>query len=174
MTKRRIILNTDNYIVIHGKRAELTEEQLKALGIEAPKKNVFDRRKEGEKYYFINTRGEVESIHETSYPWDNDVYNIANYCTDENLMKQRVLHETLNRLLWRFSMEHDGNKINWQHPISSKVYIYYNYNAETWSIAETLRFRDVGQIYFYTRDIAKLAIEEIIKPFMAKHPEFRW
>ena len=80
----------ENYIVINGKKAELTEDQLKALGIEVPKASVFDRRKEGEKYYFIDTRGDVESTHETGHPRDNDVYNIANYCADEALMKQRA------------------------------------------------------------------------------------
>lgn len=33
----------ENYIVINGRKAELTEEQLKALGIETEKKSPFDR-----------------------------------------------------------------------------------------------------------------------------------
>ena len=33
---------SENYIVINGKRAELTEEQMKVLGIKV-KKNPFDR-----------------------------------------------------------------------------------------------------------------------------------
>lgn len=46
----------ENYIVINGKKAELTEEQLKQLGIEPEKKrkNPFERVT-GEKYYYIDT-----------------------------------------------------------------------------------------------------------------------
>ena len=33
-----------NYICINGQKAELTEEQLKALGIELPKANPFERK----------------------------------------------------------------------------------------------------------------------------------
>ena len=167
-------MNSDNYIVINGKKAELTEEQLKALGIEMSKKSAFDRGELEDAYYFIRGDGKVLQDIESNWEFDNNRHNVANYCTDKTLMEQRALHETLDRLLWRFSMEHDGDKIYWQRPISSKAYIYYDYKAETWSIAETLRFRDVGQIYFYTKYIAKLAIEEIVKPFMAEHPDFKW
>ena len=45
----------DNYIVINGKKAELTEEQLKALGIEIKKKrnNPFNSELKYEDEYFI-------------------------------------------------------------------------------------------------------------------------
>lgn len=36
-----------NYIVINGKKAELTEEQLRALGIEKEKNNPFERVNKG-------------------------------------------------------------------------------------------------------------------------------
>lgn len=173
MIKRRIILNSDNYIVINGKKAELTEEQLKALGIEVPKVNAFGRRN-NEGYYFVYANGDIGSAYDYNTTYDAEMHNVANYCTDKALMEQRALHETLNRLLWRFSMEHDGDKIGWQNPMSSKAYIYYDYQTKGWSITTTLKFRDVGQIYFYAKEIAKQAIEEIIKPFMAEHPEFKW
>jgi hypothetical protein len=162
-----------NYIVINGKKAELTEEQLKALGIEIEKKTVFDRVEKGEAYYYIDSCGNTIRDFDGTPFCDGTRYDIANYCTDKALMEQRALHETLNRLLWRFSMEHDGDKIGWQNPISSKAYIYYNYQTKKWSITTTLKFRDVGQIYFYTKEIAEQAIEEIVKPFITEHPEFR-
>ena len=44
----------ENYIVINGKRAELTEEQMKALGIETEekRKNPFERVGNDNKYYY--------------------------------------------------------------------------------------------------------------------------
>ena len=44
---------SDNYAVINGKRVELTDEQVKALGIK--RKNPFERVNEDERYYFIDT-----------------------------------------------------------------------------------------------------------------------
>lgn len=172
-------MNNKNYIVINGRKAELTKEQLRALGIEALgiealKPDIFNRTKEGKFYHYIDSTGQVSSFSEDFSGFDTNCYNVANYCTNLEVMEQRALHETLNRLLWRFSMEHDGDKIDWQHINLFKAYIYYDYKTKMWSIAETLRLRDVGQIYFYSDDIAKLAIEEIVKPFMAEHPDFKW
>lgn len=46
----------ENYIVINGKKIELTEEQLKQLGIEPKKKrkNPFERVPKGEVYFFAD------------------------------------------------------------------------------------------------------------------------
>lgn len=151
----------ENYICINGKKAELTEEQMKALGIERPKKSPFDRIVDG-KYYFINT-------HETVYPTkdcltttDNSLFEKANYCTDKAIMEQRALHETLSRLLWRFSEQNGGKGM---FGIADKG------NGNFCSMIENYRYLDPT---FKTADIANRAIKEIIKPFMIEHPDFVW
>ena len=50
---------SENYAVINGKRVELTDEQLKALGIE--RKNPFERVNYNEAYYFVKKDGSVSS-----------------------------------------------------------------------------------------------------------------
>lgn len=42
---------SENYIVINGKKAELTKEQLKALGIEAEPENPFCRKRKISLYH---------------------------------------------------------------------------------------------------------------------------
>ena len=49
----------NNYSVINGKRVELTEEQVKALGIE--RNNLFERVERYAKCYYINSSNIVES-----------------------------------------------------------------------------------------------------------------
>ena len=49
---------SENYIVINGKRAELTEEQMKVLGIEV-KKNPFDRVSSDDRYYYTIVSSDV-------------------------------------------------------------------------------------------------------------------
>ena len=162
-----------NYICINGKKAELTEEQMKALGIEVSKANPFER-KIGEYYYIIKPHGEVVCGVEDDHTVDNALYNVANYCTDKAIMEQRALHETLNRLLWRYSMEHDGDKIDWENDDNNKWCICYNYKRNCFGVDYDIMYNVLTTVYFYNREIAEAAIEEIIEPFIEAHPEFKW
>ena len=163
----------DNYIVINGKKAELTEEQLRALGIEVSNAASFRRAKEGEDYWYIDSMGKVSRFAEEFSGFDTECYNAANYCTDKALIEQRALHEILNRLLWRFSMENDGDKIDWNNHSQQKYFIYFDSHLEC-SIGWDMHHCRIGAVYFYTREIAEQAINEVIKPFMKEHPDFKW
>ena len=162
-----------NYICINGKKAELTEEQMKALGIELPKTNPFERVRQRTPFYFITNKGKVEYGVEIGDFHCQGLYDAANYCTDKSLMEQRALHETLNRLLWRYSMEHDGDKINWNN-ISDKWAIYYEHDTKKHKVATWNTINYYGCIYFCTRKVAEAAIKEVIEPFMKAHPEFKF
>lgn len=172
-----------NYICINGKKAELTEEQMKALGIELPKPSPFERvvnhtTNDFYSYYFITSMGTVNEAVDHGFENGNgndDLrYRAGNYCTDEELLKQRALHETLNRLLWRYSMEHDGDKIDWSCRNTKKYFIYYNHANGSYGIDGNYDYNFVADVYFYRYEIAENAIKEIIEPFMKAHPEFKW
>lgn len=167
--------NMENYIVINGKKAELTPEQLEKLGI-AVKEDPFER-KMGETYYFGDSRGNVSKSRENSdYSDYIDLkrYAVANYCSDKELMEQRVLHETLSRLLWRYSMQHDGDKIDWNNQDIPKYYIEFNHINNQFGVG-TLWFSHLeGVVLFYNQGIAISAIEQVVKPFMKEHPDFVW
>ena len=165
---------TENYIVINGKRAELTAEQLKQLGIwrEIEYSNPFKKAETGEYYYYITCKGEVKNFYKynqcsTILVREGRLHNVANYCTNYSLMEQRALHETLYRLLWRYSMTHEGDKISLNHcwGIQHSKGVYEAH--ETYGHA-------VGRCAFYSKETAQNAIEEIIKPFMAANPNFKW
>ena len=153
----------ENYICINGKKAELTEEQLKALGIELPKANPFERAERHTPYYAIDTAGVVRKCSERNDGVDNAFYNIANYCTDKAIMEQRALHETLNRLLWRYAMEHGGTGI---------FEIAYDGIKDKFTVQNCL-LTYTGET-FCKREVAENAIEDIIKPFMKAHPHFKF
>lgn len=161
-----------NYICIDGKKAELTEEQLKALGIEMKKDNIFELNYD-KTFYFINSCGQI--VPNTLTIIFNDskesLHEVANFCTDKELLQQRAYEEILNRLLWRYSMEHDGDKIDWDKP-TDKYYIYYNYRAKMYDWRITNSLRELGAPCFYSKETAINAIKEIIEPFMRDHPDF--
>ena len=163
---------------IDGRRIELTDAQVEELlkGKEDIKRTPFTRRPvdqgEDSRYYYISCYGNVDdAIHDSSV--DDNLYNVANYCADEELMEQRALHEVLNRLLWRFSMENDGDKIDWSNKFQTKYKISYNKINKEFYVNSNEEAKGYT-IYFYSREIARYAIKEIIEPFMKEHPEFVW
>ena len=82
---------SENYIVINGKKIELTEEQLKQLGIET-KPNPFGRTNDpcGE-YFYTNAFGSVSvGSEEYSCAWKN-LRNAANYFNDKQSWRKRSL-----------------------------------------------------------------------------------
>lgn len=161
-----------NYICIGGKKAALTPEQLKLLGIKVKEKSPFERVECHDTFYCIGHCGKVELIHEFNDNINNILYSTANYCTDKSLMEQRALHETLNRLLWRYSMEHKGNEIDWDNTCQSKYSIISLHHK--WDVTAEYEFNHFGVPFFYSEEIAESAIKEIIEPFMKEHPEFKW
>ena len=162
----------ENYLMLNGKRIDLTEEQIRTLGLET-KEDYFSRY--GEYYYIGNTGCIFKDFEDKSANCkvSEGRYNVANYCKNEEFIKQRALHETLDRLLWRFSMQNDGDKIDWNDEDSYKFYIYHDYRKYIFYI-DANRWCRHNKIYFLTREIAQRALDEIVFPFMKKHPEFVW
>lgn len=168
----------ENYIVINGKKAELTPEQLEKLGIvvsEEPSLEPSFERKHGEHYYCIQqTRGGVFEATDTGDDIDLERYSIANYCRDRKLMEQRALHETLSRLLWRYSLLHNRDNIDWKNFNTRKWYIVFDHNTGKFLPTNFNCFHVEGTVFFYNYETAKTAITEIIEPFMKDHPDFVW
>ena len=140
------------------------------------KPGAFDRVRLGDTYYCIGIDGTITAWKEGYDNSDTNVYCNANYCRDEELMKQRALHETLNRLLWRYSETHGGD-LPWD-SIDNKHYKHYfifhgvGHGIETTSYSIGMKLQ--GVVYFKDEATAQAAIEEVVKPFLAEHPEFVW
>ncbi len=166
----------DNYIVINGAKIPLADEQINMINatIKPKRQNPFDRVENDQMYYSIEYDGSVSINIENDNPYGDKAFETGNYCTDFNLMGLRALHETLGRLLWRFSMENGERENQWD----GKHGHYYIYNSDpVFSSFEVgLRFHSKinGVSYFPSMELAKQAITEIIEPFMKKHPEFVW
>ena len=128
-------------------------------------------------FYYISCKADIELATEFRTAFDEEMYEVANYCTDKYLMEHRALHETLNRLLWRYSMEHDGDKIEWHNDPQknrTKAFIYYNHIEKKFEVNTRWDCQFFGCVWFNNYEIAENAIEEIIKPFMEAHPDFKW
>lgn len=168
----------ENYIMLNGKRVDLTDEQIEKLGLKVEKvemKDPFTKVNDGCHYYAINVKGELSNIQQINNDeLSDEAYKVANYCTDRSLLQQRAYHETLSRLLWRFSMQNDGDKIDWDNEFQRKYFIYYDIKYDkTFNIGE-ICYSHSQDIFFHTKEIAQRAIDEIVLPFMKEHPDFVW
>ena len=119
----------DNYICIDGVKVLLNDSQISELRAifekrETKKNSPFRRQGHGDKYYYIATIGKIDASFETNCDVDSVRHDNANYCIDEELLKQRALEEILARRLWRYSMEHGGDKIDWSNKQQGKFAIF--------------------------------------------------
>ena len=164
----------DNYIMLNGKMVPLTEEQVAALlgGKETEREKVdpFDRNLD-QIYYYIDYLGELDADVDNFSEDDDNTYNAANYCTDKEMMNQRAMHETLNRLLWRYSEQHGGDN-EWD-----GENLHYSITINDVLVPGSEWFASVrpfGTVYFKDRDTAQAAIDDVVRPFLAEHPDFVW
>ena len=167
----------DNYICIDGVKVLLNDSQISKLRAILEKRKtkksfLFERQSYGDEYYFINSIGEVGSSCDFTYDYDLTRYNNANYCANEELLKQRALEEILARRLWRYSMEHGGDKIDWGDG-QSKYAIYYDTGIGSFYITSNVVCQITSTVYFVDRETALNAIKEVIEPFMKEYPSFK-
>lgn len=161
----------DNYIMLNGKKIPLTPEQVKLIQADEPKKSPFDRADLNDKFYFVESDFNCLRTIENNTELDNYLFECGNYCTDKNIMKQHALYMKLNNLLWRYSMTHGGDKIDWYSDLT-KVFIYYNANTDSFRTSECYFVKYFGAVPFVNSKTADNAIEEVVKPFLEEHPDF--
>lgn len=158
----------ENYIMIDGVKIPLTDDQVKMMrSAPSPFKRVDGC------YFWIDSSSNVVHSTDCNHKWDVARYSCANYCTDKKLLTQRALHETLNRLLWRFSMERGEGENPWDRS-RWHYFIYLDHADNEFCTLPVQRSHGEGTIHFSSEKIAKRAIEEIVKPFMKAHPDFVW
>lgn len=163
----------DNYIVINGKKAELTEEQLKQLGIKDEKENPFANRVDKGSYYYISARGTIESETEEGDCIDTCLYDNANYFNDEDFAEQVALHQLLYRKLLKYAYENDAVCDTIMSEDKPKYYIAQNIVSHTFTVLVQYQTK-CADIYFSKEQVAKEAIADVVIPFMVKYPEFVW
>lgn len=168
----------DNYIVINDKKAELTEEQLKTLGIEAKKKrnNPFDSTPRQVHVYSIGHVG-VQTFGSMLTPVDlsmtESLVNTANSFNDYDFARQLYLHELLNRKLLKYAWDNEAEADTIMFENEPKYYIAQNIAFHTFTVLVQYRMKRTD-IYFSKKNVAEQAIKDVIEPFMKEYPEFVW
>lgn len=163
---------SENYIVINGKKAELTNEQMELLGIKV-RKNPFERFGNGGSYHYINEMNAVSYYFDSNDRTDLELYKSVNYFNDEQFANQVALQQLLYRKLLKFAYDNgcedtkewDGNNIHWT--------IGYSVDYKTFFMYSKALHKTQG-VYFSSKEGTQRAIKEVVEPFMKEHPEFVW
>lgn len=165
----------ENYIVINGKKIELTEEQLKMLGIDPKekRKNPFERVTCDDDYYYVTHSGNVDCYTEVGDDLDQCLYDRANYFNDEAFANQVALHQLLYRKLLKFAYENGLEDIAQWNGVNKHWLIYYDYDNSSF-ISSFSCFKKSNGVWFSSEKGAEQAIAEVVGPFMKEHPEFVW
>lgn len=162
---------SENYIVINGKRAELTEEQMKQLGIEVEgnKRWRASRQKE---YWFMSSGGAVETKLDYYNSYDDLRYYSHNYfkTKEEAEIYARVLETEM--LLKRYADEHNGE-------FGKYKYDFYTTNeigsVLVGNVSDSYIYSFYSRaIWFSSNDIALNAVKEIGEERIKEYLTYEW
>ena len=163
---------SNNYIVINGKKAELTNEQMELLGIKV-RKNPFERVSKNESYYIISNKACVMRYTEGEDETDQLLYNTVNYFNDLQFANQVALHQLLYRKLLKFAYDNECEDTKGWNGTDGHWTIRYNDSSCCFRAYYQERFKASG-VYFSSEEGTQRAIKEVVEPFMKEHPEFVW
>ena len=162
-------------LTIDGKEVQLTDEQLRMLGIEPEKKkkNPFERSKCHGSYYYVCEDNDVRSDTDYFIDADDGRYDAANYFNDRGFAEQVALHQLLYRKLLKYAYDNgfedtaewDGKNSHWV--------IRYDEKNSTFVTGWHNRYK-MQEVHFSFAYGAERAIKEVVEPFMKEHPDFVW
>ena len=164
----------ENYIHINGQKIRLSEEQTKIMvNTVGLFNNPFNRCNENENYYYIDIFGNVRMMSELNRSEDVARYNNVNYFTDKKVAEQVALHQLLYRKLLKYSYDNGAADEVWDGKIEH-YQVLYDEAYDEYCCDSSFYHKRFGEVYFSNLDVAQQAIEDVIKPFLKKHPDFKW
>lgn len=160
-----------DFIYIDGVEYKPDKELIEKIKEFLSKKatNSFDKVAFGEDYFFIGDEGVVHKERHTQTCSDTNRYRNGNYCTNYSYIVSRAKEENLMRRMWRFSLENNGDKIDWGDNHQEKYYLWVDVNEVKINKCTIAHY--LGQVYFISREVVEKAKEifekEIIEVYGA-------
>ena len=140
--------------------------------IEECDKKVLEPIKLGEEYYSISTNGEINTYIFYNDNVDKEIIGFGNYFKTKEEAERKCFEIRLHRQLELFALENNENEIDWNNTDKNKYYIYYSYDDNCLDVEDIYDYRDFGQVYFTSEEIAEKAIEtfkyDLIRYFTSK------
>ena len=87
------------------------------------------------------------------------------------MVKREKYIKELTQQLRRYTKEHNGDMIDWDDIGRSKHAICYLNKEDAFKVC-TCDTYTMGTVYFYTKETAVNAINDVVLPFIKAHPDF--
>lgn len=158
---------SENYIVINGKRAELTKEQMEQLGIKV-EENKRWRANDQDRYWFVEDSGYLRSTLEANCYCDDFRYYSHNYfrTEEEGRIYARVLETEM--LLKKYADDHNGKFED------CKYELYINEIDSVLIGIVLVSYIYTRTIWFSSEYVALEAIKEIGKDRIIEYLTYEW
>lgn len=147
-------------LVVEGKEFDIEILDPKLQELIAPKKKTgYERVRENNYYWIVDTHSQVHCLTECDDVDDEDLYDSANYYESEVVAGRNARADKLMRQLRRFAVEHRVNKINWEDHNQVKWSIAYGHAKGDLIVDEAGSVHSHGVVYFDRLIDAKAAVE---------------
>ena len=123
-------------------------------------KTGWERAEDYDTYYCVDNNGKVCEKNDDDCTSDRWRYKIANYSTVKSKMEFKALRDNLLSRMQRWADIHNEEKIDWNDLAQRKYVIYYDYDDNELCITYVYYIRDLGQVYFTSKEIANQCLEE--------------
>lgn len=160
-------------LTIDGKEVQLTNEQLRVLGVIERGNHPFERAYYGCRYYYVSSFGDVDSYCDDRSEGDRKFFEAANYFSTQPFAEQVALHQLLYRKLLKFAYDNGCTDKEWD-GTNVHVYIIYNSTKKDYDTRWTRDEKEPGTVYFKSTAWATAALNEVVMPFIKEHPDFVW
>ena len=164
-------IDNKNYIVINGKKAELTEEQLKQLGIEVSK-NKRERVKVGDMFFFVDRSNCIDLCIDNRVPRSNYCYDTHNYFKTKEEAQEYAKVLEIKRQLMKIANKYN-DFVDWNDRVQEKWFFKYHIDAGV-TISFVCYAKYAETIYFSSKEIAEQAIDEIGEDNIKKYLTYEW
>ena len=141
-------------------QVEMTEEQLKELGvIKERSRTGYERVKNNEIYYLVDIYDNIMRITEYNDQDDKQSYDTGNYYSDRNIAENNARADRLQRCLRQWQAQNDKpiSMSDWKNDNISKYYVDYDCFHELFFVTYAVRRRSLNNIYFTSKEKAKEA-----------------
>jgi len=145
-------------------QAEISEEQLKELGLIEEQLTGYERvKKKGDVYYLNIINGETVAETECNGRIDEGRYDTGNYYSNKTIAENNARADRLLRCLrqWQAANDKVISISDWKNDEINKYFITYNYRFSLFEIGRSSQRREPNIIYFTTKG----KVTEAIKNF---------
>lgn len=170
MKNAKLIINEKE---INVEISDQLYEELAHIPI-ANKTTGYERVRYGSTYY-TDSCGVVKTFVECTdnSEFDEEVYKSGNYYSDPDVAANNIRADNLMRQLRRFAVENRKGDIDWTNENQNKYYLRYDYLNKKIYVGFISSWRDFGQIYFDTKEMARLAIKMFEDELLWYFTEYR-